>query len=59
MRGSGFAQVNTADKAKAHAVTRKVFESPPRVPDVYQNRENHELQRRHYQRTRQLQVSAG
>ena len=59
MRGSGSAQVSAADTAKAHAVTREVFESLPRVPDMFQNKEDWELQRRRYQRTGQLPESAG
>ena len=59
MRGSGSAQVSAADMAEAHAVTREVVESLPRVSDMFQNRENWELQCRRYQRTGQLPVSAG
>jgi hypothetical protein len=59
MRGSGSAQVSTADTVEANAVTREVVELLRRVPDMFQNRENHELRRRRYQRTRQLPVSAG
>jgi hypothetical protein len=59
MRGSSSAPVSAADMAKAHAVNREVFESLPRVPDMFENRENWELQRRRYQRTGLLPVSAG
>ena len=59
IRGSGSAQVSAADMAKAHAVTREVFESLPRVPDMFQNREDWELQRCRYQRTDRLPVPAG
>jgi hypothetical protein len=59
MRGSGAAQVSAADMAEAHAVTRALVESLPHVPDMFQNRATRELQRRRYQRTGQLPVSAG
>jgi hypothetical protein len=58
MRGSDSTQVRAAHPVEAHAVTREVCESLPRVPDVFQNWENWELQRRRYQRTGQLPVSA-
>ena len=51
------AQISAADLAEADAVTREVFESLPRVPDMFQNWENWELQRRRYERTGQLPVA--
>ena len=50
-------RVSSADMAEADAVTRSVFETLPRVPDMFQNWENWELQRRRYEQTGQLPVS--
>jgi myo-inositol catabolism protein IolS len=50
--------VSAADMAAADAVTRAVFESLPRVPDMFQNWENWDLQRRRYERTGQLPEAA-
>jgi myo-inositol catabolism protein IolS len=50
------AQISAADMAEADAVTREVFESLPRVPDMFQNWDNWELQRRRYEQTGQLPV---
>jgi aryl-alcohol dehydrogenase-like predicted oxidoreductase len=52
------AQVSAADMAEADSVTRAVFESLPRVPDMFQNWDNWELQRRRYERTGQLPVTS-
>lgn len=49
--------VSTEDMAEADAVTRAVFESLPRVPDMFQNWENWELQRRRYERDGQFPAS--
>lgn len=46
--------VSAADMAAADAVTRAVFETLPRVPDMFQNWENWDLQRRRYEQTGQL-----
>jgi len=51
------ARVNAEDMDEADAVTRAVFESLPRVPDMFQNWDNWELQRRRYERTGQLPVA--
>lgn len=51
--------VDETDMAAADAVTREVFETLPRVPDMFQNWENWELQRRRYEQTGQLPVMAG
>ena len=40
--------------AAADTVTREVFESLPRVPDMFQNWENWELQRRRYEQDGQF-----
>lgn len=50
------AQVDASDLAEADAITRAVFETLPRVPDMFQNWENWELQRRRYEKTGQLPV---
>jgi hypothetical protein len=47
-------QVSATDLAEADAVTREVFETLPRVPDMFQNWANWELQRRRYEQTGQL-----
>ncbi|HLL51633.1 MAG TPA: aldo/keto reductase [Thermomicrobiales bacterium] len=47
-------QVSAEDMAAADAATREVFESLPRVPDMFQNWENWELQRRRYERDGQF-----
>ena len=49
-------QVSAEELAAADAVTREVFESLPRVPDMFQNWENWDLQRRRYEQTGQLPV---
>src|SRR5215212_8425894 len=51
-------QVSAADLAEADAITREVFETQPRVPDMFQNWENWELQRRRYEQTGQMPMSA-
>src|SRR5215212_1241750 len=51
-------QVSGADMAAADAATREVFESLPRVPDMFQNWENWELQRRRYGRDGQFPAAA-
>ncbi len=50
-------RVSAADMAAADTVTREVFESLPRVPDMFQNWANWELQRRRYEQTGQLPVA--
>lgn len=50
------AQISGSDLAEADAATRAVFETLPRVPDMFQNWENWELQRRRYEKTGQLPV---
>jgi myo-inositol catabolism protein IolS len=50
--------LDAEDAAAADAVTRAVFESLPRVPDMFQNWQNWELQRRRYEQTGQLPVGA-
>ncbi len=52
--GGATEQVSAADMAAADAVTRAVFESLPRVPDMFQNWENWELQRRRYEQDGQF-----
>lgn len=47
-------RVSAADMAEADAATRAVFESLPRVPDMFQNWENWELQRRRYEQDGQF-----
>ena len=49
-------QIDVGDLAAADAATRAVFESLPRVPDMFQNWANWELQRRRYEQTGQLPV---
>ncbi len=51
-------QVSAADMAAADAITREVFETLPRVPDMFQNWENWELQRRRYERDGQFPAAA-
>jgi myo-inositol catabolism protein IolS len=51
-------QLGAADLAEADAITREVFETLPRVPDMFQNWENWELQRRRYELTGQMPVGA-
>ena len=51
-------QVSAEDMAAADAATREVFESLPRVPDMFQNWENWELQRRRYERDGQFPAAA-
>lgn len=51
-------RVDPADMAEADAIACGVFESLPRVPDMFQNWENWELQRRRYEQTGQLPVGA-
>ena len=48
--------VVAADMAAADAATRAIFESLPRVPDMFQNWENWELQRRRYEQDGQFPV---
>jgi aryl-alcohol dehydrogenase-like predicted oxidoreductase len=48
--------VSSEDMAAADAATRAVFESLPRVPDMFQNWENWELQRRRYEKDGQFPV---
>lgn len=50
----GATTVDPALLAEADAVTRAVFETLPRVPDMFQNWDNWELQRRRYEQTGQL-----
>jgi aryl-alcohol dehydrogenase-like predicted oxidoreductase len=50
----GAATVDPALLAEADAVTRALFEKLPRVPDMFQNWSNWELQRRRYEQTGQL-----
>lgn len=50
------AHLNASDLEEADAITRAVFETLPRVPDMFQNWENWELQRRRYEKTGQLPV---
>ena len=49
-------QVSAEDMVAADAATREVFESLPRVPDMFQNWETWELQRRRYERDGQIPV---
>ncbi|HEX5993250.1 MAG TPA: aldo/keto reductase [Thermomicrobiales bacterium] len=51
-------QVSAEDMAAADAATREIFESLPRVPDMFQNWENWELQRRRYERDGQFPAAA-
>lgn len=51
-------QVSAEDMAAADAAGRDVFESLPRVPDMFQNWENWELQRRRYERDGQFPAAA-
>lgn len=51
-------QVSAEDMAAADTATRDVFESLPRVPDMFQNWENWELQRRRYERDGQFPAAA-
>jgi myo-inositol catabolism protein IolS len=51
------ATVSAEDMAAADAATRAVFESLPRVPDMFQNWENWELQRRRYEQDGQFPVA--
>jgi aryl-alcohol dehydrogenase-like predicted oxidoreductase len=51
-------QVSAEDLATADAATREVFESLPRVPDMFQNWENWELQRRRYELDGQFPAAA-
>ena len=51
-------QVSAEEMAAADAATREVFESLPRVPDMFQNWENWELQRRRYERDGQFPAAA-
>ena len=44
--------------AEADEATREVFESLPRVPDIFQNRHHWELQRCRYERTGQFPVAS-
>ncbi|HET7093718.1 MAG TPA: aldo/keto reductase, partial [Thermomicrobiales bacterium] len=46
--------VDAAEMAAADAATRHVFDTLPRLPDMFQNWDNWELQRRRYERTGQL-----
>jgi hypothetical protein len=48
------AKLSDEQLAAADAVTREVFESLPRVPDMFQNWENWDLQRRRYERDGQF-----
>jgi myo-inositol catabolism protein IolS len=52
--GGATRQASAADMTAADTVTREVFESLPRVPDMFQNWENWELQRRRYERDGQF-----
>ncbi len=52
--GGATGQVPAEDMAAAAAATRAVFETLPRVPDMFQNWENWELQRRRYERDGQF-----
>jgi hypothetical protein len=47
-------QVSSVDMAEADTITREVFETLPRVPDMFQNWVTWELQRRRYEQTSQL-----
>lgn len=47
-------QLSAEDGAVADAATRAVFEALPRVPDMFQNWQNWELQRRRYEQSGQL-----
>lgn len=53
----GAVTVDPGELAAADAATRTVFESLPKVPDMFQNWENWELQRRRYEQTGQLPVT--
>ena len=53
----GLRRLSAADAEAADAVTREVFETLPRVPDMFQNWANWELQRRRYEQTGQLPVA--
>jgi aryl-alcohol dehydrogenase-like predicted oxidoreductase len=52
--GGATLEVSAEDMAAADRVTREVFESLPRVPDMFQNWENWELQRRRYEQDGQF-----
>lgn len=52
--GGATDRVSAADMAATDAATRAVFESLPRVPDMFQNWENWELQRRRYEQDGQF-----
>jgi aryl-alcohol dehydrogenase-like predicted oxidoreductase len=54
----GATTVDPALLAEADTVTRTVFERLPRVPDMFQNWNNWELQRRRYEKTGQLPVAS-
>ncbi len=54
----GATTVDPALLAEADAVTRPVFEALPRVPDMFQNWDNWELQRRRYEQTGQLPAAS-
>lgn len=56
--GGAAGHMSAEQMAEADAVTREVFESLPRVPDMFQNWENWELQRRRYERDGQFPVDA-
>jgi myo-inositol catabolism protein IolS len=49
-------ELSARDMTRAEAITREVFETLPRVPDMFQNWENWELQRRRYEQTGQMPV---
>lgn len=48
------APVSATDLAEADAITREVFETLPRVPDMFQNSAKWDLQRRRYEQAGQL-----
>jgi aryl-alcohol dehydrogenase-like predicted oxidoreductase len=52
-------QIAAEDRDAADTATRAVFETLPRVPDMFQNWQNWELQRRRYEQTGQLPVASG
>ena len=54
----GATGIDPALLAEADALTRDVFETLPRVPDMFQNWDNWELQRRRYEQTGQLPVAS-
>ena len=49
--------IDPAEMAAADSATRAVFEALPRVPDMFQNWVNWELQRRRYEQSGQIPVS--